>query len=404
MTRTYLDHNATSPIRPEVIDASSKAMAVAGNPSAQHADGRAANKLISDAREAVGLAMGVCAQDIVLNGGGTEGDNTAIHSAVRAGCKRLLISAMDHPATILAAQSYDVATEIIPADETGVSDMAWLKDRLANWNAADGHPFVSLVAVNSETGVIQPTEIATDLVREAGGLILIDAVQALGKLPMTYLADYISVSAHKVGGPQGVGALYVAPDAPYTPLLQGGGQERRRRAGTMNVAGIAGFGAVVTVMSDLDHTREIRDAIEAGLKAIEPDVVIFGEETERLPNTSFFAIPDTRSMTTMMALDLEGISVSTGTACSSGKVGASRAVTAMGLSDKAPKGAIRISLGYNSTMADAESFLAAWAKIRRKQHYTTPIHPDAGRDPSPEPSHTLQMQEMGSGLRRNERI
>ncbi len=381
MSRIYLDHNATSPARPEVIKASAHAMTVAGNPSAQHGDGRAANKLISDAREAVGLAMGVCAQDIIFNGGGTEGDNTAVHSAVKAGCKRLLISAMDHPATILAAESYDAAVEIIPADENGVSDMAWLKDKLSNWDAADGRPFVSMVAVNSETGVIQPCEEATDLVHEAGGLILVDAVQALGKLPMTYLADYISVSAHKIGGPQGVGALYVAPSAPYTPLLTGGGQERRRRAGTMNVAGIAGFGAAVSAMGDLGHTGAIRGAIEAGLKAMEADLVIFGEGAERLPNTSFFALPDASSMTLMMALDLEGISVSTGTACSSGKVGASRAITAMGLGDKAPKGAIRVSLGHSSTADDAEKFLTAWAKIRRKAPIFNTVHSREGGNP-----------------------
>jgi len=365
MTRTYLDHNATSPIRPEVIEASASAMAVAGNPSAQHGDGRAANNLISEARETIGLAMGVCAQDLIFNGGGTEGDNTAIHSAVKAGCKRLLISAMDHPATILTAESYDVTVEIIPADKHGVTDMAWLKNKLDNWSADEGRPFVSLVAANSETGVIQPTERAIDLVHAAGGLILIDAVQALGKLPMTFIADYISVSAHKVGGSQGVGVLYVAPDAPYTSLLQGGGQERRRRAGTMNVAGIAGFGAAVKAMSDLNHTQPLRDKLEAGLKAMEPSLTIFGEDAKRLPNTSFFAVPDASSMTTMMALDLEGVSVSTGTACSSGKVGASRAITAMGLSDKAPKGAIRVSFGYNSSMADVDHFLTAWAKVRK---------------------------------------
>jgi len=350
MTRTYLDHNATSPARPEVIEAMTAAMAITGNPSAQHKDGSAANALISEAREAVALAMGVCAQDLLFNGGGTEGDNTAIHSAVRAGCKHLLISSMDHPATIIAAQSYDsVSSELIPVNANGQTDMDWLKDKLAHWNTAQSRPFVSMVA---------------DMVHDAGGLILIDAVQALGKLPMRYQADYIAVSAHKIGGPQGVGALYVASDAPYTSLLQGGGQERRRRAGTMNVAGITGFGAAVKAMSDINHTREIRDYIEAQLKAVEPELTIFGQDAERLPNTSFFAIPELSSMTTMMALDLEGISVSTGTACSSGKVGESRAVVAMGLADNAPKGAIRLSLGYTSTMNDAKAFFRAWSKIR----------------------------------------
>ena len=283
MSRIYLDHNATSPIRPEVIDTVSAAMAVAGNPSAQHGDGRAANALISSAREALGLAMGVCAQDIIFTGSGTEADNTAIHSAVKSGCKRLVISAMDHPATLAAAQSYDVAVEIIPVSDQGQTDMTWLADRLAAWDASDGRPFVSLVAANSETGIVQDCERASDLVHDAGGLLLIDAVQALGKLPLNYQADYIAVSAHKVGGPQGVGALYVAPDAPYTSLLVGGGQERRRRAGTINVAGIAGFGAAVKAPKGLSHTQAFRDALETGLKAMEPELTIIGEKILRLP-------------------------------------------------------------------------------------------------------------------------
>lgn len=365
MTRTYLDHNATSPIRPEVIEAVTAAMSVEGNPSAQHANGRAANKLISEAREAVGLAMGVCAQDIVFTGCGTEALNTAVFSAWTAGCRKMLFSYADHPATYRAAEQWGCPHELMPLNANGVTDVAWLKNRLENWDEADGRVFVSVVAANSETGVVQPIEQIADVVSDAGGLLLVDAVQALGKLPMTYIADYIAVSAHKVGGPQGVGALYMAPEAPNQSLLCGGGQERRRRAGTMNVAGIAGFGAAVNAMMDLEHTRGLRDALEAGLKSMEPELTIFGEGAKRLPNTSFFAIPDVSAMTTMMGLDLEGISVSTGTACSSGKVGESRAIKAMGLLDKSPKGAIRISFGYTSTMADVEHFLSAWAKIRK---------------------------------------
>lgn len=365
--RVYLDHNATTFTWPDVMEAMHDAMQLNGNPSAQHKDGRAANSVISKAREAIGLVMGVCAQDIIFNSGGTEGDNTAIYSAIRAGCKKLLISSMDHPATLLAAENFDAGFEVIPANQNGQTDMVWLKERLERWDVVDGRPFVSLVAANSETGVIQDVEQATDLVHDAGGLILVDAVQALGKIPMTFMPDYLTVSAHKIGGPKGVGAIYVAPNAPYTPLLSGGGQERRRRSGTMNVEAIAGFGAAVSNLINLEHTRELRNILETELRLLEPDLVIFGEGVDRLPNTSFFAVPDASSMTLMMALDLEGISVSTGTACSSGKTGESRAIRAMGRLGEAPKGAIRVSFGDNSVLNDVEDFLKAWMKIRRKQ-------------------------------------
>lgn len=365
MMRVYLDHNASSPARPEVVDIVVAALKTAGNASAPHGAGRAAHKFVADAREAVSLAMGVCAQDLIFTASGTEAVNTAIKSVVDAGTKRLLISSMDHPAAILMAEASGVKVDFIPAQANGQLDLDWLENALGDWDAQDGKPFVSLVAANSETGVLQNVERAADLVHDAGGYILVDAVQALGKVPMSFIADYLAVSAHKIGGPQGVGALYVSPDTPYASLLVGGGQEKRRRAGTLNVAGIAGFGAAATLAEGLGHTRAIRDTIEAGLKKMEPSITIFGEDAPRLPNTSFFAIPDTASSTVMMALDLEGISVSTGLACSSGKVGASRAVTAMGLADKAPKGAIRISLGYSSTLQDAEAFLQAWAKTRR---------------------------------------
>lgn len=363
--RCYLDHNATTYTWPDVIEAVHDAMLVEGNPTAQHRDGRLANAIVSKAREAVGLAMGVCAQDVIFTSGGTESDNTAIYSAIRAGSKRLLISSMDHPATVKAAENFGVEFEMIPANLHGQTDMAWLEKRLENWNESDGRPFISIVAANSETGVLQDIETAADIVHKAGGLTLVDAVQALGKIPMVFIADYIAVSAHKIGGPKGVGALYVAPDAPFTPLLSGGGQERRRRSGTHNVPGIAGFGKACENLINLEHTRELQKIFETHLKEIEPEVTIFGEGVDRLPNTTFFAVPDASSMTLMMALDLEGVSVSTGTACSSGKVGASRAITAMGRSDEAPKGAIRVSFGDNAQLNHVEEFFTAWTKIRK---------------------------------------
>ncbi len=367
MTRIYLDHNATSPARPEVIQAVAEAMAVVGNASAPHGHGRAARNIISKAREELGLAMGVCAQDIIFTSGGTESANTAIHSAVSGGCKRLLISSLDHPASINAAEASGVSVDMIPSLRRGVLDIAWLKTTLENWNEADGRVFVSTTAANSETGIIQPIEDIVDMVHDHNGLIHIDAVQALGKIPFTTQPDYLCVSAHKIGGPQGIGALYVAPEVPFSSFMQGGGQERRRRAGTLNVAGAAGFNAALKASSGLSHVEELRNQIEAGLKIMEPKLVIFGEGENRLPNTSFFAVPDQASNTLMMNFDLQGVSVSTGMACSSGKVGASRAVTAMRRTDQAPKGAIRVSLGYNSTQADVDGFLSAWAKIRKRE-------------------------------------
>ena len=368
----YFDHNATSPIRPEVIEAVSEAMKMVGNSTAPHSHGRAAEQIVSEAREAVALAMGVCAQDLIFTGSGTESDNTAILSAVFGGCKHLFLSVMDHPATIKKAEQLaeimGVSVDIIPAGKSGQTDMEWLASRLENWDEAKGRPFVSMTAANSETGIIQDTQTAIDITHKAGGLILIDGVQALGKLMMAYLPDYLSVSAHKIGGPQGVGALYVSPDAPFSSYMIGGGQERRRRAGTVNVAGIAGFGAAVRAMGDMSHIKPLRDHIEAGLKSMEPDLIILGEDVQRLPNTSYFALPDQSSMTLMMALDLAGISVSRGMACSSGKAGVSQAVQAMDMGDQVPQGAIRISLGYTSRMEDAEHFLSMWAKIRQKTY------------------------------------
>ncbi len=369
--RLYLDHNASSPALPEVMAAMMRALNTHGNASAPHGAGRSAHKLVAEAREAVALSMGVCAQDLIFTASGTESVNTAIMSAVKAGCKKLYISSMDHPASILMAEESGaqsgVVVEMIPVLSTGLLDLNWLMAKLAAHDIAiDGQPFVSVAVANSETGVIQDIARIVDMVGDVGGLLLLDAVQALGKIPVNVigLADYVAVSAHKIGGPQGVGALYVSPDAPYSSMMIGGGQEKHRRAGTLNVAGIAGFGAAAILADNLEHTQEIRDMIETGLMKMEPSLMVFGKDAPRLPNTLFFAVPDTASSTLMMALDLEGISVSTGLACSSGKVGASRAVTAMGLADKAQNGSIRLSLGYTSTLEDAQRFLTTWTKIR----------------------------------------
>lgn len=365
--RAYLDHNATSPMPEAVIDAVASAMRVVGNASAQHAHGRQAAKIVSDAREAVGMAMGQCAQDIIFTGSGTESLNTAIQSAVASGCNHLMVSSLDHPATIMAAEASGVKVSFLPATANGQTDLDDLQQILSDWPKEEGRPFLSIVAANSETGVVQNTDQAIDLVHDAGGLVLIDAVQALGKLPMLYPADYVAVSAHKIGGPQGVGALYVSPDAPFTPLLQGGGQEKRRRAGTLNVAGIAGFWTAVSLLDTRFDVSPLRDSLEAKLLEIDPDTVIFGRDENRLPNTIFISAPGLKAMTAMMNFDLAGISVSTGTACSSGKVGESRALRAMGRIEDAPNGAIRVSFGPGNTMNDVERFAEVWAKLRQSR-------------------------------------
>lgn len=367
MTRIYLDHNATSPAPDTVIEAVADAMRTIGNASAQHGHGRAAGALIAKARDAVGMAMGQCANDVVFTGSGTEAINTAVRSAVLGGCKHILVSSMDHPASLNAADGYAPKVTRLPATRGGQTDLDALAEILANWDDADGRPFLSIVAANSETGVIQNTDRAIDMMHDAGGLVLVDAVQVLGKGDMLYPADYVAVSAHKIGGPQGVGALYVSPDAPFTPLIHGGGQEQRRRAGTSNVPGIAGFGAACADAAErFADLGPLRDHFECGLRETCPEVIIFGQGEPRLPNTSFIALPGMNNMTAMMALDLAGISVSKGTACASGVVGESRALRAMGLADAAPGGAIRISFGPGNTTADADATIDAFAKQRAR--------------------------------------
>ena len=366
MTRLYFDNNATHPLLPETKAAMIAAMDIEGNTSAQHGNGRSARKIVEDAREAVGLAMGVCAQDIIFTGCGTEAINQAVFSAWTAGCKKLLFSEADHVASFKAAEIWGCPHEFMPVTSTGEIDLDWLKTRFENWDEEDGRIFVATTAVNSETGVIQPIEATSDLVSEHGGLLSVDAVQALGKIPMTYQPDYLSVSAHKIGGPQGVGALYVNPDAPISSLLCGAGQERRKRAGTHNVVGLAGFGAAAKAIKDTSHLAELRDHMEAKLSEMESEITFFGKGSPRIPNTSFFAVPDQSAMTLMMQLDLEGISVSTGTACSSGKTGENRMLRAMGVTGKAPKGAIRVSMGKTTTMEDVNRFIQTWVKIRGK--------------------------------------
>ncbi|HUO22527.1 MAG TPA: cysteine desulfurase family protein [Caulobacteraceae bacterium] len=360
--RIYLDHNATAPVRPEAESAVLAALRVSGNPSSVHANGRAARAMIEQARLDVAALIGCGTGAVVFTSGGAEANALAIESAVKAGARRLIIGATEHETVPAIAEASGAAVELWPVDGRGVAELDWLSARLADWSADDGAPFVALMLANNETGVIQPVAEAARIVHEAGGWLHVDAVQAAGKITIDFKAldaDTMSVSAHKIGGPQGCGALAYDPRAKLSRRLHGGGQERGLRAGTENLPGIAGFGAAARVAKTniADHAAW-RDAAAARLKR-EASVVVMGEGAPRLSGTLCLAAPGFASDMQVMQMDLAGIMVSAGSACTSGKVKASRTVLAMGHPDLGPY-VLRVSSGWNSTAADWERFVDAW--------------------------------------------
>lgn len=350
--RSYLDHNATSPLRPEAKAAMLRAMELGGNASSIHGEGRAARQLIEDAREQVARSVGVIAPMVLFTSGGSEANNMAIKGAP---AERLIVSAIEHPSVIEAARASGKKLDIIPVTPDGVIDLDILKQRLPGPRA-----LVSVMLANNETGVLQPVAELVRLAQEHGALVHTDAVQALGKLPVNFgllSVDMMTLSAHKLGGPAGAGALVLRDGLVIEPLIHGGGQELRRRAGTENLPAIAGFGAVA--QATMPKAKALRDRLEAALD----EATIFGRAADRLPNTSCFAQAGLKAETLLMALDLEGIAVSSGSACSSGKVAKSHVLAAMGVAPEISEGAIRVSLGWNSTEDDIEHFIAAWRKI-----------------------------------------
>ncbi|MGQ3018112.1 cysteine desulfurase family protein [Phenylobacterium sp.] len=364
MTSVYLDHNATAPIRPEALAAVTAALAAGGNPSSVHAAGRAARARVEHARSQVATLIGAPASTVVFTSGGTEANALAIDSAVAGGCQRLLISAIEHDAVLETAKASGAAVELLPVTADGRLDLAVLAARLATWDAADGQPFVALMLANNETGVIQPVAEAAVLVREAGGWLHVDAVQAAGRIAIDSRAlgaDTLAISSHKLGGPGGAGALTFGPRAKLVRRLHGGGQERGRRAGTENVAGLAGFGAAAeAALRDLEAAAaqaEWRDAAEAALVAA--GAVALGGQAPRLPNTLCIAAPGFPAELQVMTLDLAGIMVSAGSACSSGKVKASHVLLAMG-QDQLAGAAIRVSGGWSTGAQDWKHMVEAW--------------------------------------------
>jgi cysteine desulfurase len=363
--RVYLDYNATCPVRPEARDAIVHALEVGGNPSSVHAAGRAARALVEQARAQVAELIAAPASTVIFTSGGTEANALAVESAVVAGARRLIVSALEHESIQETARVQGVAVEVLPVDANGVADLAWLATRLASWDPADGKPFVALMLANNETGVIQPVLEASELVRAADGWLHVDAIQAAGKIAVNSRAlgaDTLSISAHKIGGPQGVGALTFGPRATLARRQHGGGQERGRRGGTENVPGISGFGAAAALLDELHHQAAWRDAAAERLKA--EGSVVMGEAAPRLPNTLCIAAPGYASDLQVMGLDLAGVMVSAGSACSSGKVKASAILTAMGQGELAGC-AIRVSSGWATTEADWNTFVEAWLSARQ---------------------------------------
>jgi cysteine desulfurase len=360
--QAYLDWNATAKLRPEARAAVAAALEVTGNPSSVHAAGRAARRLVEIAREQVAELVGANARDVVFTSGGTEANMLALSPSLGG---TLLVSAIEHPSVRSGGQF--ASAEYIPVTLAGIVDLAALRRQLAGRSRL----LISLMLANNETGAVQPVAEAAAVVHGAGGLLHVDAVQGPGRIACDFAAvgaDLMTLSSHKIGGPQGVGALIRREGLPLDPQIKGGGQERGMRAGTENVAGIAGFGAAAAAArqgfaNEAIHMAGLRDRLEAGIKAIAPQAVFFSVDTARLPNTTLFSVPGMKAETAVIGFDLEGVAVSSGAACSSGKVAPSHVLAAMGVSAGLSRGAIRVSLGYSTSDGDVGTILKAWEKL-----------------------------------------
>jgi cysteine desulfurase len=367
LSRVYLDYNATAPIRPLAAAAVAEALAIGGNPSSVHAAGRAARAVVERARAEVAELAAAAPSAVTFVSGGAEANALALDSAVAGGVSQIVIGATEHDTVREAAFNAGLAICEWPVDSDGVAELGWLADQLGK---ATGRVLACLMLSNNETGVLQPVAEAARLVRARDGWLHVDAVQAAGKIAIDLEAlgaDTLALSAHKIGGPQGVGALVAGPRARLVRRLHGGGQERGLRAGTENVAGIAGFGAAATAAhQEASHTADAsgRDQLERTVTAL--GATVLGAGAPRLPQTTCFAAPGHPADVQVMALDLAGVMVSAGAACSSGKVKASRVVTAMGRADLASF-AIRVSGGWATTPEDWTRCGEAWSHIHARR-------------------------------------
>ncbi len=368
--RTYLDYNATAPLRPEARSAMVAALEEVGNASSVHAEGRRARAHVEAARSAVARLVGGDAELVTFTSGGTEANNTVLTPDWRIGGKpvelaALLVGATEHPSVLAGGGFAADEVQTIPVDGEGLIDPGVVRTMLAR---VRGRALVSVMLANNETGAIQPVAEIARAAREAGAIVHCDAVQAAGRIPLdiaTLGVDALTLSAHKIGGPQGAGAIVRASeDVIFAPLLTGGGQERRARGGTENVAAIAGFSAAAAAaLGDLGKAGLWAGWRDRLADTVGPNAVVFSGGVPRLPQTLCFGVPGASAETIVIAMDLAGVAVSSGSACSSGKVGPSHVLAAMGVKPELARSAIRLSLGWESAENDLDSFATAWKGV-----------------------------------------
>ena len=377
MARVYLDYNATCLPRPAAKEAVAASMLAPANASSVHTEGRAARAIVEDARHQLGVLIGAEPEAIFFTSGATESNATALSPVMELAGKPsrfdvLLLSGVEHPAVRAGGSFKPEQIEYVPVDANSVIVLDALKEALAKHKKENRRAFVSVMAANNETGVLQPLRAVADLVHDADGVFHSDAVQVIGKIPFDLResgADLLSITSHKLGGPQGIGAVVAAHrDTRVPAIMRGGGQERGRRQGTESVAAIAGFGAAATeagqtLTPEGSRLGALRAKIEEGVRSIAKDAVIFGERAARLPNTTFFAAPGIAAEVALIMLDLDGVALSAGSACSSGKSAASPTLQAMGVNSEIGRCAMRVSTGWNTTDADVTQFLQAFAKV-----------------------------------------
>lgn len=383
-SRIYLDYNATAPLLPVAREAMLRALDLSGNPSSVHHEGRAARRIVEDARRAIAALVGGAAENVVFTSGATEAATTLLTPRWTLGrgafdVSHLYVCEADHACLLSGGRFAPGNVTRIGVDADGILLLSSLASALEAHDGTQGRPLVAVHLANNESGVIQPLSQISALVRSAGGVLVVDAVQAVGRIPVDLasgLADFVILSAHKIGGPAGVGAFVGASGLMMPePLVRGGGHERGHRAGTENVAGIAGFGAAAVhgaaALAQADEMSSRRDRLCAAIRAIAPDVIIHGEAVARLPNTVFFSVPGIKAETAQIAFDLSGIALSAGSACSSGKVGPSHVLKAMGVASG--EGGLRVSMGAATSEAEIERFCGVLRSVVSRRATMTGI-------------------------------